>query len=457
MIHDMVELEKAGIPTATILSNGFQDDAIASAKAFGMMDIKYTVVPRVFNNITVEETITQTDAAVAEVIRLLTTPENGHSLEAAALQGKGGDLESFEGLDQLDALDRFNHAFLDNDWGDGFPLYPPTEERVEAILQGTTLKPDDVVCLLPPGSGYATVGKIAVNAAMAGCKPEHLPVVIAGAKALSNLDPQDARGGLMSTSANGPLWVVNGPIVHDLGINYKRATLGPGKQSKVNITVGRALILTLKNVGHWYPGHLDMDTIGTARKFPMLLAENEEDTPWEPYHVEQGMKKESSAISVFITGSEKDVSDQGNNTADGLLRTIAYSCNMGGGLYIHGLAGEFDDRPRGGTLILMAPAHARPIAADGYSKRAAKSFIHAHARRPARELINNFNVPDKVRVAWKWLYDLSPMEQEKVLLPMQESPDRYHIVCVGANDRAKDLVFGVTSPAIAAIEDRGES
>ena len=453
----MVELEKARIPTATILSDGFQDDAIASAKAFGMAEIKFAVVPKVYNNITVEEAIAQTDTAVAELIRLLTTPGNGRATESAAVQENRVDLQSFEGLDQFEALDKFNQAFLDNDWGDGFPLHPPTEDRVEAILKGTTLNPDDVVCMLPPGSGYASVSKIAVNAAMAGCKPEHLPVVIAGARALADLDPQDARGGLMSTSANGPLWVVNGPIANELGINCKRATLGPGKQSKVNITIGRALILTLKNVGHWYPGHLDMDTIGTARKFPMLLAENEEDTPWEPYHVEQGFKKESSTISVFITGSEKDVADQGNNTGDGLLRTIAYSCNLGRGDYIRGLSGEFDDSPRGATLILMAPAHARPIAADGYSKRAAKSFIHYHAKRPARELINNFNVPDKVRVAWKWLYDLSPMEQEKVLLTIQESPDRYHIVCVGANDRAKDLVFSVSSPATAAIEHRAES
>ena len=82
---------------------------------------------------------------------------------------------SFEGADQLDALAKFNEAFLDNDWGDGFPLIPPTAESVEEMLTGTTLPRDEVVCLLPPGSGYATVEKIAVNAVMAGCRPEHLP------------------------------------------------------------------------------------------------------------------------------------------------------------------------------------------------------------------------------------------------------------------------------------------
>ena len=234
----MVELEKAGIPTATILSHGFQDDALASAKAFGMTHVNFVVVPKVYNNISVEETIAQTDPMTDEVISLLLTSENGYSLESTVLKDKDAETQSFKGVDQFDALAKFNDSFLDNDWGDGFPLIPPTEERVNAMLAGTTLGPDELVCLLPPGTGYATVRKIAINAVMAGCKPEHLPVVIAGAKSLATLDPQDARGFLISTSANGPLFVVNGPIAGELGINSGRATLGPGRQSRVNIVIG---------------------------------------------------------------------------------------------------------------------------------------------------------------------------------------------------------------------------
>ena len=452
MIHDMVEMEKAGVPTVTILSDGFQHDAQASALAFGMRGTPYVTVPRVYNNLTVEETVAQTDPVVDELIQLLIQPVE--EPEGASKKIEPARVETFEGADQFDALDNWNSAYLDSDWGDGYPLIPPTPERVEAILKGTTLDPQDVVCSLPPGSGIATVEKIAINVAMAGCKPEHLPVIMAAAKAISLMEPRAARGFLMSTSANASLMVVNGPIARELEINYGRCTLGPGKFSRVNIALGRALTLTLKNVGHWYPGHLDMDTIGTARKFPMLVAENEEDNPWEPFHVEQGFRTDANTITVFSTSWEKDVGDQGNNTGDGLLRTIAYSCTGGDGSYIANLAGEFDDRPRGATLILIAPAHARPIASDGYSKRAAKSFIHAHAKKPARELINNFNVPDKVRVAWKWLYELSHMEQERVILPVQESPDRYYIVCVGADDRAKDLVFGTNTPATVEIEAR---
>ena len=121
----MVELEKASIPTVTILSDGFQNDAIASAKAFGMADITFTVVPKVYNNISVEETISQTTPAVDEIMRLLTTPKNGYQMESAALRGKDDATESFEGTDQFGALEKFNEAFLDNDWGDGFPLIPP--------------------------------------------------------------------------------------------------------------------------------------------------------------------------------------------------------------------------------------------------------------------------------------------------------------------------------------------
>ena len=451
----MVSLEKAGIPTATILSEGFQDDAFASAKAFGMGDIKFAVVPKVYNNITVEETLAQTDPAMDEIIRILTTTVDGLAHEETVLDAKDCKTsETFEGEDQFGAADAFNAAFMDRDWGDGFPLIPPTPERVEKMLTGTSLGPDELVCLLPPGTGYATVRKIAINAVMAGCKPEHLPVLMAGARALSSIDPQDARGWLMSTSAHAPLWMVNGPIAKELGINSGRATLGPGKRSQVNITIGRGFLLMLKNVGHWYTGHLDMDTIGTTRKFPTLIAENEEDSPWEPFHVEQGFRRDASTVTVFGTRAEMDVGDQGNSTGPGILRTIAYAGNMGGGEHIANLHGEYDDRPRGGKLMLIAPAHANPIFNDGFTKKAAKSFIHAHSKRPARELINNFQVLEKVKWGWKWLYDLSPFEQERTLLHTHETPDRYWLVCVGANDRAKDLIFAASTPGTAEIGHR---
>ena len=149
------------------------------------------------------------------------------------------------------------------------------------------------------------------------------------------------------------------------------------------IVIGRALILTLKNVGHWYPGIMDMDTIGTPRKFSMCVAENEEASPWEPFHVEHGFSREASTVTVFPTGGDKDVGDQENSTAEGLLRTIGWTGVIGGGGYIASLAGEHAN-PKGGVLILIAPDHAKPIASDGFDKAAAKEYLHHICTLPAR-------------------------------------------------------------------------
>ena len=455
----MVELEKAGVPTAVILSDGFQHDADASARAFGMGPIPRVEVPKVYNNITTAEAHSQTEPVVPELMELLTKQVTGETIEEAAIQAAQSRREVFTGEDQFDALERFNEEFLDRDWGDGFPLIAPTPSRVEHMLTGTTMDPDEIVCKLPPGNGMVTVQKVATNCVMAGCKPEHLPVVIAACRALAQMDPFAARGLLMSTSAGAPLILVNGPVAHEVGLNSKRAALGPGKISRVNVVVGRAFTLTLKNGGHWYPGVLDMDTIGTPRKFSLCVSENEDDTPWEPWHVEQGFAPEQSTVTIFPTGGERDHGNQGVDTADGLLKSIANSIEGRGG-YIADLQGEHDRtsagqiRSGGGTLILLAPAHAQPIAKGGFSKAAAKEFLHHHVNVPASKPMSNFNVPDKVRFQYRWLYDLPESEREKVMLPGHLHAGAYHIVCVGANDRAKNLLVGSGDPSIIEVTGR---
>jgi len=450
----MVQMEQAGVPTAVILSEGFQRDADASARAFGMHAIPRVVVPKVYNNVSTEEAYAQTEPVVPELMKLLTTQVSGEDIEAAVLAESQKQSETFEETDQMAAFEAFNAAFLDRDWGDGFPLIPPTAERVERMLAGTTAGRDDVVCMLPPGNGIVTVQKIATNCVMAGCRPEHLPVVMAACRAISNMDEQVVRGLLMSTSAGAPLILVNGPIREEIGVNSKRAALGPGKLSQVNVVIGRAFTLTLKNCGAWYPGVLDMDTIGTPRKFSLCVAENEEDTPWEPWHVEQGFRPEQSTVTIFGTAGDQDIGDQGNTTGDGLLRTIAYASIYGGSGYLASLHGERSTSEGGSTLVFIAPAHARPMAESGYSKFAAKEFLHQHAKLPARYMINNFQVPEKIPYQWRWLWELPPYEQERVMLHVRHDAGKYHIVCVGANDRAKDMVFPSDQPSIVEITDR---
>lgn len=208
--HDCVQLERKGKPTVIIASSGFEHDVEASARAFAMPDPFYVVVPKVYNNLDEAQAIGQTDPVVDEVISKLVS---GATVNRVSSDGKRNGSWTYTSTDDVNALIDFNQDFLDRDWGDGYPLWPPTRKAVEELIGGVDGDKDDVVCLLPPGNGEATVEKVAVNAAMAGCRPEEMPVIMAALRAIANIRPVP-RGALMSTSAHAPLVLVNGPLGH---------------------------------------------------------------------------------------------------------------------------------------------------------------------------------------------------------------------------------------------------
>ena len=313
------------------------------------------------------------------------------------------------------------------------------------MLKGANLPPDHLVCDMPPGFGLATVEKIAINAAMAGAKPEQMPVIIAAVKALSQIGPHDGKSLLMSTSPHAPILIVNGPIAKELGIN-PRSALGPGRDNRVNIAIGRAFSLCLRNIGYWYPNQMDMDTIGTTRKFVHCIAENEDMSPWESFHQDRGFKADESTVSIFITDGELDVQDQGNTTAEGLLKTIAYGATFG--------TRSLGERHTAERLILMPPDVARPVGAQGFSKRAAREFIHFHANASLGKMIQYMPLEGEARVAanWKWLENLTEEQRLNITVPVLENADRYYILVVGA-DRAKTLMMpSGPSPATVGVD-----
>ena len=178
---------------------------------------------------------------------------------------------------------------------------------------------------------------------------------------------------------------------------------------------------------------MDMDTIGTTRKFVHCVAENEEMSPWQPFHVDQGFGADESTVSVFITDGELDVQDQGNTSADGLLKTIAYGSTFGtrGMGSVHGSE----------RLIFMPPDVARPVGGEGFSKQEAKQFIHFHANASLGKMIHYMPIDDaRVGAQWQWLKGLTEQERLDITVPVLESVDRWYIVVVGA-DRAKTLVM----------------
>jgi hypothetical protein len=428
MIHDMIVVEKMGKPGVAIVSGRFDSDAVASSRAFGMPDLQWIVVPHIYRNLDPETCRTQTEDAIDDLIGSLTS-----SIDTRE-EAKAVDTRRYEGEDRYDSILKMNQEFINEDLGDGLFLHPATPEAIAEMLTGTNLPPDHVVCDMPPGFGVATVEKIAVNSVMAGAKPEHLPVVIAAVKALSKLGGDGGKSLLMSTSPQAPLLIVNGPVTKRLGLNPGSA-LGPGRDNLINTLIGRAFALCFRNIGHWYLNKMDMDTIGTSRKFIQCIAENEDASPWQGFQVDQGFSSDESTVSVFVTDGELDVQDQGNHTAEGLLKNLAYGSTFG----TMSLQSPNSGQQR---LILMPPDVARPVGNQGFSKQDAKEFIHKHARGSVGKLMQYMPLEGEARVHdhWKWLENLTEEQLLEITVPIMNTPDDCYILVVGA-DRAKTAVF----------------
>jgi hypothetical protein len=272
------------------------------------------------------------------------------------------------------AYEEIDAHYQERGWTDGLPIVPPTETRVHEFLKQTARDPREVVGVLPPRQGEATIEKIAANAVMAGCRPEYFPVVLAAIEALAdpkfNLDSVQA-----TTHPVATLLVVNGPIARALGIQAGYNAFGQG--FRANVTIGRAVRLVLMNVGGGLPGSGDRATQGSPAKIAYCVAENEAESPWEPLHVEGGLPRDSSTVTVFGAEGPHNIQDHYSNTALGVLLTVAGAMGQAGSNNLLG---------RGWPLLSLGPEHAATIAKEGYTKQRVKEFLYEHARFPLKRL-----------------------------------------------------------------------
>jgi hypothetical protein len=343
---------------------------------------------------------------------------------------------------------------LDQGWGDGFPLWAPTRERVDAMLRGTKRAPSETVVVLAPGKGLATVEKIAVNAVMAGCQPEHLPVLLAAVEAIG--DPRFMmRNVAMSTGAHAPLMIVNGPIVNKLGINSGRCALGPGAPSAVNTVLGRAIRLIYMNLGHAYPGHMDLDTLGSPTKYSMCLGENTDASPWEPFHVEKGFEPEASVVTMFTTYALSEVEDNYGTTPQALLNTTSLSARNAGvksvGYWLCGWRADPDARVqvKDKHLLIVCPVHAAVYKKHKWSKQDVRDYLYQHARMPFEQLIAKTEAAAfrKSHPQLQWLWG-SP----QTLIPILETPDCFEIMVAGGMGGRSTYSYGAGEPVSRLIE-----
>ncbi len=269
-----------------------------------------------------------------------------------------------------DDFDAVQQLYLDRGWSDGLPVVPPTPDRVEAMLATTGLDPQDVLAEIPPNWGAATVEKLAVNAVLAGCLPEHLPVLVAAVAAMG--DPAFNLYAIQATTHPcAPLLIINGPIRAALGLNSSSGAYGPGWRA--NATIGRAVRLILLNVGGAYPGVGDMSTQGAPSKYSYCVAENEEENPWQPLHVERGFRPDQSTVTVMAGEPPHNINDHTGRSAEEVLTIIA------GAMAVTGANNAYTG---GETLLALGPEHAATIAGDGLTKRDVAEWLCRRALIP---------------------------------------------------------------------------
>ncbi len=271
-----------------------------------------------------------------------------------------------------DADDPFEFLF-DQGLTDGLPVVPPTPERVLRMLTGTKRGAQEVVATVPPNMAPATVEKIAINAVMAGCKPDYLPVVIAAVEAVCT-DDFNMHGVLATTHFPAPVIIVNGPIRDRIGMNYQINALGQG--NRANAAIGRAVQLVVRNVGGGRPGEVDRATLGQPGKYTCCFAEFEERSHWEPLHVERGFKRDDSTVTVFAGGAPMGFVDQLARDA----RALATS---------YGLVLAATSHPKhcfhGEIVVIVPPEHVDTFAKDGWTKDQIREQIQHVTTRPARQ------------------------------------------------------------------------
>lgn len=433
MVRNHAGIEELGIPVVSIVQDYFLEDAKASGQAYGLESPALAVTPEVFTTLTPGQTREAAGRLIEDVVRGLTRPRpepRGEVVRKVTPHGPKDEVLAFEGADLLECFKRMNERFLEWGWSDGFPLIPPTGEAVAGMLKGTRRAPDEtVVEKFVPGNARATVRDIAVNAVMAGCRPEFLPVVLTAVEAMHNPEI-NLRMCTVSTGAHAPLFVVNGPIAGRLGINAGSCALGnagPGGLSFPNVAIGRAVRLALMNVGGAYPGILDQDTIGSPAKFSMVLAENERESPWEPYHVEKGFRAEESTVACFYGHSLIEIADLESETAEALINTVSLRvAGIGQTIFIPYY-----------PVVLLCPAHAEIFRRDGWTKNDIRQYLHLHCAISAEKYRRSRSLA--MGPARKWI----EAADSNAMIRLFERPERIDVVVAGGTSGKSAAYLGL--------------
>ena len=304
-----------------------------------------------------------------------------------------------------DVADAIEFCFQQG-WTDGLPVIPPTPDRVVTMLEAARLDAKQEIGFVAHRAVSITAEKVAINAVMAGCKPEYMPVVVAAVEGIADMR-FSYHGPGTSTAGAAVLMIVNGPIARALDVNAGDNLFGPGWRA--NLTIGRAVRLVMRNVCGSIPGTLDRGTLGHPGKLSYVIAENEQDSPWTPLHVERGFRREQSTVTVMAAEAPHQFYNQLSNTAEGVLTTLCDDMRISGNVM---------GQPH--YAIVLAGEHMRTIAGDGWDKKRIRQFVFEHTQNSHAHL----------KQTQRMSGPLQPGDDIK-LRPLVASPDDILVVAAG--------------------------
>jgi hypothetical protein len=320
-------------------------------------------------------------------------------------------------------------------WGDGLPLVAPTRERVDAMLAALgDADPDEVLATLPPRFGEATRRVVAVNAVLAGCRPEYLPVLVSAVRALARPE-LNLRGVNATTHPVAPLLIVHGDVVDAAGYNAGLGTFGPG--TRANATTGRAVRLILLHVAGAVPGPGDASTQGGPAKYAYCIAENLAATPWESYPASLGVDT-PSAVTVYCGEPPHNFHDMESEEPARILDKCASAMTSLGQNNAPISTAEY--------FVVLGPEHAATTAAHGWSRRDVSFYLYQRARLPISTFRRNFDV-----VTWEpWKRALGDDE----LVPMVGDPDNIRVLVAGGAGKHSSVIpsWGITKSVTVPVE-----
>lgn len=373
-----VKIEKLGKPVALIVTKCFKSTARFIARSEGLEDL--AIAPLILDYVPPAEEIESLKIAeqvADEIVKALTewTPQSPDIKEVAETS------LVYNGTDYGEAQEKMERFFLNHGWSDGLPLVPPTEEALTKMLEGTPWPREHVIAEFPPSGAEATVEKIAVNAVMAGCLPQYMPVILAAVETI--IDPLFDLVGVQCTSGQlAPLFIVSGKkLIDELNINDSFCTVGPGWRA--NATIGRALKLIMMNLGHTWPGVNDMKAFGSPFRFYSVIGENEPAYSgiWEPLRVAEGFPADQPTISVMPAMSwQPDLLLPTPPTVERIIAQVSLQAKVKYDRYA--LNCVYND------LLLISPTAFDAIRREGVSRKALQEKLYEHIQLPGTEVFD---------------------------------------------------------------------